>query len=75
MRAGIYVRQHFCFVKVDNLCCGRYNISSENLMFRRCSMNAREYLDILHTAAFSQWFVELRKAILEDTLKKIDENK
>ncbi len=27
------------------------------------------------TVAFSQWFVELRKAILEDTLKKIDENK
>ena len=27
------------------------------------------------TVAFSQWLSELRKAILEDTLKKIDENK
>ena len=26
------------------------------------------------TVAFSQWLVELRKAVLEDTLKKINED-
>ncbi len=41
-------------------------------MMKRDYLNPQNTFD---TVAFSEWLTELRKAVLDDTLKKIEEGK